>query len=125
MGWGCRLEEDENYREDYDSKEEAIAKFPNDAALGLGTKFYVAEYICYEPEIDAESILENIRDAALEDVGDPAEGFLSEVSGEAQTELHIAMNVVLAGWMRRNNQEPDFYLVDEDSVQEHTFTSPD
>lgn len=99
----------------FDTKEEAIADLKKEIEAGLyeGVKkqgyFWVGQILSYSSHqfMNAEDILQNAADYALDEAGEFAEDWLSFISKEQKEEL----DKLLAEWVEKNVGEPNFFQI--------------
>lgn len=111
--WTRNAEDDIWESATFDSVKECV-----EDARGCGIKpgEQIAVGICepYEPQINAEQILDNISEDAYEKVGEVAEGWPYFKRGEgyegADT-LQERMQKVFMEWLKETNQIPSFYHI--------------
>jgi len=103
----------------YATVDEAIDRFPRDADLEPGESFYVGPLHRYLPEVPGGSLLAAIQGAATSEMGDAAQGWLTDVTREHIEDLGALMTDHLNRWLERRGYVPDFYTVDD--VQLHTY----
>lgn len=101
----------------YDSKEDAVGKFPTDYALDAGQDFLVGRSVPYQVmdcPMDTSWILETIGQQAFDAVGEPAEAWPPDVSKEAGQELEAEVGRVVNAWLTKHCLHPTFFsIVDE------------
>lgn len=110
----------ENYSGNFDTKEEAIAE----GRASCHSDFDVAQGRDHQPMISAVSVLEQLGEDACEDCGEAAEGWLSDVSKEQIANLETRLNNALCDWMNDNSLNPNFYSIENDSIENIKHTAP-
>lgn len=93
-----------------DAKEEAVTELD----LEHGGTVEIAEVVPYSYAVDADAILERLSEEAYEEVGDPAEDWLTSVPQVHVEELQQLLTAALATWMEQHPiYVPTFYTVGE------------
>lgn len=103
----CFGEDSENFRGEYDTRDEAIkeGKKEVDEALTVGKM--------YRPIVstDVEIIIEDIQENMCDEYGDAADGYLNDITGIQKQELEQEFDKVLDTWIKKYKFQPDFYGV--------------
>lgn len=96
-----------------DSVEECFGEASDYLCLENVHGLYIGECVPYtEYGVDVESILEDISNDAYDYVGEVAECWLDSVTKEQVSELSKGLNAVFKKWLKENNLEPNFFLVE-------------
>lgn len=108
-GKWCFGQDSEDFRGEFNSKEEAIkaGKEEVEELLTVGTM--------YKPtlSVSADCVIEQIQIDMYEEYGECAEQYLDNVTSEQREELEKELNKVLDAWIEKNNLQSDFYGVKE------------
>lgn len=100
------------YGDYFETKEEAIAAGKEEYE-GMYTRFIVGQI---EPahipiNVDAEHILENIKEVASDIVGEVADDYLKDVTTEDEHLLEKRLSVVIEEWMKEFDYTPKFFHI--------------
>lgn len=67
--------------------------------------------------IDADDVIERLREEAHEEVGEVADEWLENVSAEEVAELAHDLNAALTAWLDRHKLQPTYFAVQD--VEQH------
>jgi hypothetical protein len=95
------------------SVEEAKLEAIRENELEGGSKIEIATVIPWTPTMDADHVLDQLACEADDEIGDPAEGWLSTVSGLEKDDLSERLTKVLRAWLKKHKLEPNFYTIGE------------
>lgn len=105
--------------DEYDTKEEAIEggreyflyERNNYGEHEDMISFSVGQIKSYNPYIDGENVLEQIRDHSYEEVGELAENYLARVNTDELALLEDELQKVLLEWMDKTDNKPNFWKI--------------
>lgn len=109
--WAYSLD-DETMGGTYDTREEAVAAGMRDAGDEYLSVF-IHECRPYRPEVDAQTVIESVRDEACQAVGSEIveyDDWLYGVTEEEEAMLGEMLTGALREWMRLTGNEPGFLL---------------
>ena len=119
---GSTDEERWSSREEYDTKDEAIAEYPEEAGLDEGQPFYVGRVVpavMLLPEmvlyaIDIDSIVERLQETAYEAVGEVAEDWNPvKDPAEAQNLRHVLTRALETWFAAKAERLPKFFQIQD------------
>lgn len=101
---------------EYDTIAQCIEAAREEMIVGKDDVVYIGEVVPYEPEIDADDVLERLKDNAYNQCGEVADTWLTygkdeDYGDEEETELSNALTQVLRDWLKKHNLEPNFYEI--------------
>lgn len=104
--------------EEYDTPWEALAAAQKEEKESLSHETHTEVYIGivgekWKPEIEGDSIIDMLQDAAYDAGGEFAESYLQGVTKEESEELTDVLTKAFNEWAARHKYEPDFYPVED------------
>ena len=106
----------EVYRGAFGSREEALAEAMEAARRSSDTPptVYVGRRVPADPKAGghARSVLANMGARAREEFGDAASDYLTDLSKPQIENLDQALELVVLGWLQRNELTPTFFKVE-------------
>jgi hypothetical protein len=93
----------------YETKEEAIT-----GGKEYYDRFYVGQIVTSNigVGVNASRILEDITESVYDEVGEPAEDYLHDVTRKDEVILEERLNKVLLEWMDEFHYKPNFFKID-------------
>ncbi|SDY29852.1 hypothetical protein [Eubacterium barkeri] len=74
---------------------------------------YIGECVPYTKYgIDVDRVISGVKDDAYYYVGEAVEYWIDEMTEEQITELGKELNAVFVKWLKKNNLEPEFYIIE-------------
>lgn len=108
--WMVKTEDAESFTGWYPTREAAIDEAPEVLGLKPGEAFEIAQAAVYVAgPVDAEQVLEQLREQAYDAAGEGAEDYL-EVEREDEQELARLLTEVFEAWSTRHGYGPRFYV---------------
>lgn len=84
-----------------------------------GETIYVGTIAPFVPSIDADDVVDRLREQAYEHAGEePTEDWLAHVPPEQKADLERRLLEALQGWLKDHHLEPTFYGVE--NITPHT-----
>ena len=98
---------------EYDTIEECINAAREEIINDENDIIYIGEIVPYEPEINADDVLEQLKDDAYNRCGETADTWLNygedeDYADDEEEELSCALTQTLKDWLKKHNLEPDF-----------------
>lgn len=108
----------ERYEGPFDSREEALLEgrelFPEHTIWTARIVAPLPRVLC---ALTGEDVVETLREAAWNEVGDFSDDWLAYCSNETKEALGEELRAVVERWLKRNGHEPSWFAVDD--VEEH------
>ena len=115
--WGYSTNE-ENYHGDFETRNDAIAE-----AAAFHGRFTTAQYKSFQFEINPTDVIEQLKCDAYEFAGEVTEEWLDHIEDADLTDLNAGFNNLFFGWMVKNGYEPQFWGIDDTTIEHHVMTS--
>lgn len=112
----CYSKNEQQYHGEFKTRDDAIHEA---RALDHDT-FFTAECIPYVPFISVDDIFDQLACQASDHAGEAGEEWLSFIPKEEKNELENSLNRVFKKWMKKTNNEPHFYRVE--NIEQHDFS---
>ncbi|ADH03255.1 gp109 [Bacillus phage W.Ph.] len=94
------------------TKEEAVEEGLK-YALEMGwTSYYVGEAIRYIPYIDGDSAMDHVIDAATEELGEVAHGWLDHIKHDERDDLTNMLTETFHKWLEKTKNNQDFFTLE-------------
>lgn len=93
----------------YHLERTAQIKDPQARRAARAERFAVGYLMAYAPQVDADAVLEQLQNDAVEFAGDDALGWLDHLKDGEKDALQVKLDAVLLEWLREMDQEPRFY----------------
>ncbi len=120
----CFSTDQEGYQGEHDTREEAVMEAIDQEDLAEGSTVWTGEVRPIEVKRlipHASYLIEQMQDAAGEEVGEAAEGWLDHISKEAQDDLRSRVAEAVSAWLDADPvRRIHFWGVER--IQEHTVT---
>lgn len=112
--WMFNFGNEENWCEDeyYDTREEAVKAGDLEAIERNEYAYQVGQIACFEPSIDADSVIDDISSNAYDECGEHGEDYLCRLPKKEVDRLQELLDEVLVKWIKETNNEPTFYKIE-------------
>lgn len=122
--WVYSLDGERYDSSEYDSRDMAIAAARKEYESEKPESFYVARVVEWEPCIDAENVIDDLRGQAFDDADEWADGYLEEPPFSAGKtarnlwrqqllDLSQRLTATFKEWAKETKNEPTFFTVIE------------
>lgn len=110
----CYGKDEENCQGDItcETHEEAVLEAIREVGAEVGGSVWVGETRVYVPHLSGSCILEDLGNAASDEIGEAADDW-PNVSKEEEEELEVELNKVLDVWLDKHKNRPHFYYIDD------------
>lgn len=104
----------ERYEGDWQTREQAIAAAPSELDLLPGDRFWVGRATRYEVDgtYSGWEISEKLQEQAGDEHGEWMDGW-PDLTDAQETELEIAVNLAIEGWLKSAGKCPKFFTVND------------
>jgi hypothetical protein len=121
----CFSSNQETYQGNYDTREEAVMEAIDHEDLAEGSTVWTGELKAIEVKRlipRASYLIEQMQEAAVEEVGEVVEGWLDHTSKEAADDLRSRVAEAVSAWLDADpSRQIHFWGVEH--IQEHTVTA--
>jgi hypothetical protein len=110
--YSCR-EDNFTFSDDFSTKEEAFKFAIHELGLVAGDTVYVGQKCPAEASdfIYSDQVLDQMREHSYEDLGDYAEGWLSDLTEDQKGDLAYHLHTAVDAWADKHKKQPEFFSV--------------
>lgn len=99
----------------YGSIEEALKDAKKDATFrdDKPTHCFIGEQVEFQPKIDADMIIDQLKDSADDFAYEYADDYLVGISEETKKQLEESMQKVFEEWAEKTANKPEFFQIED------------